>query len=171
MSYESKPWMGIQQSRDDELAIGPVALIGPDDAEVATGEYSKSVEIPLVNPTGGEVSGEIIKALLISSGGAIIAPTGRLLLFSSDPGMETPGVSVLPSLALLDDLVMDEVIDASEWGTDSLAARLAKPVMHSFVAPLGKLWAVWHHQFATPFNSAGGDDEQLQLKLEYRREG
>lgn len=146
---------------------GILELIGVDDPEVASGEVSGSVEAPLAK----DGSGEILSVLLVATEngtGAVLTPAGKLLIFDADPN-PTAGDADLAA-AEWPTVIGAVPVDVADWIADAngaVAFIIDTPVPFHH---LSALYFVWLHEDATPFNSAAGDNEQLEINAWYRLE-
>jgi hypothetical protein len=150
------------------LELGLNELIGIND-QVDQNDYGGSVAITLGTQP---VSGEILAFAFYSTetgSGAVLQPTGKLILFDADPTV----VAGDTLLTATDHITVLAVIDvaAGDWVADAggaVAYIVDTPVAFHAMATL---YAVWKHTFATSYNDAAGDDEQLRFNAWYRRDG
>ena len=148
--------------------LGLTELIGINE-QVAQNQYCASVGITLATQP---ISGELLAFALYSqeSGtGAVLQPTGKLILLDADP-TSAAGDTALTAAEQLTILGIVDVA-AGDWIADAngaLAYIVDTPIpFHR----LTSLYAVWKHSLATAYNDAAGDDEQLQFNAWYRRDG
>lgn len=163
----TSPFAAIHQS-------SLVVLIGAD-AQIDQDDYSASVALDLVAacgaPAGKPISGEILGILLISSEsgeGAVLSPNGVLFFFSADPAISAGDTAVLGADRQY--LVGQVEIETTDWQADTGCASCmihTKPIAFPAVT---SLYACWHHDLTTAYNSAAGDDEALHLRIFFRRD-
>ena len=156
---QAQPFAGI-------LEGGLTELIGINE-QVDQNEYSDEVGVSL----GGTYSGEILSVSLFTTEdntGQILRPSGYLLIFDADP-TTTTGDSAITATDWV--LAIGYVsISTSDWTTTDTNGALAfKSVAIPFHA-VSTLYLVWFHTFATSFNDAANDDEQLEVNFWYRRD-
>ena len=158
----TKPFAHIQE-------IGVTELIGVDE-QVDQNDYSGSVQIDLQGSL--PASGELLAFAFYSTEdgtGAVLEPTGKLILFDADPAVSSGDTA----LAAAEFPTILGVVDvaAADWVSDAngaVAYIVDTPVpFHA----LTSLYAVFLHTLATSYNSAAGDDEQLEFNAWYRRDG
>jgi hypothetical protein len=148
--------------------LGLTELVGINEA-VAQNQYCASVAITLNTQ---RVSGEILAFALYSteSGtGAVLQPTGKLILLDADPATATGDTSLTAAehssvLGIVDVAAADWIADAN--GAVAYIVYTPNPFHR-----LSSIYAVWKHTLATGYNDAAGDDEQLQFNAWYRRDG
>ena len=152
------------------LEVGITALIGPDDAEIAAGgELSNTADLALTTT----LSGEIVSVLLVSyetGSGAVQFGRGRILFFDADPNtsagdsdLAAAGAEYLTILGIVD-------IEKGDWDSDATGAAVFKSVAIPFHA-IGTVYAVYRNTDGSAvWNSAVGDNEELDINIWYRRE-
>ncbi len=138
-------------------------LVGDSEA-VAQARWGPPVSGTL---EGEDVSGQVVGVTLsmIKGGsGTFLSPTGKLVLFDT-----------LPTLALnasklgtgVHQTILGSIDLASgNWVTDTNGSFVFATAVVPFYA-LKQLHMAWYHESATGLNSAVGDDEILQVDLEY----
>jgi len=143
-------------------------LIGINEA-VAQNQHSASVAITLGTQP---VSGELLSFAFYSQesgSGAVLQPTGKLILLDADPA-SAAGDSALTAAEQLTILGVVDVA-AGDWVADTggaVAYIVDTPIpFHR----LSSIYAVWKHTLATGYNDAAGDDESLNFNAWYRRDG
>lgn len=142
---------------------GVTEIIGENE-QVSQYDWSEGTEIAL----GGTYSGEVLNITLILSG--TLTEAGTLLIFDADPSV-TIGDANLATASWL--LVIGKLdIAAGDWyeedsGGTGAVATFAEPI--AFHA-LSSLWVAYYHEGATQWNSAAGDNESLDIQIEYRRD-
>lgn len=142
-----------------------IELIGIDEA-VDQNEYGASVAVTLA----ATHSGELLKACLTSTEdgtGAVLTPTGTLLVLNADPSTAAGDASITAAERL--DIIAQIQFSAASWQSDANGATNCKVLADSFEAN-STLVMLWFHEDATGYNSAAGDDEQLELLVQYRRD-
>lgn len=149
--------------------IGVTELIGADE-QVDQNDLGGSVAVTLgdgIRP----VSGEILSFMFYThktGTGAILQPTGTLLLLDADPAV-TAGDTAVTSAENLT-ILGTVTLEAGDWTADANGARASiidTPIpFHN----LHTLYAVWLHTLATSFNDGGGDDEIMSFNAWYRRD-
>ena len=162
MAMLTRPFAHIQE-------IGVTELIGINE-QVDQNDYSGSVELDLQGAR--PVSGEILAFAFYSTedgSGAVLEPSGKLILFDADPAVSS-GDTALAAAEFPTILGVVDVATA-DWHAD---ANGAVAYIHDNPVPfhaLTSVYAVWFHTLATSYNSAAGDDEQLEVNMWYRRDG
>lgn len=153
------------------LEAAVTSLVGIDE-QVDTNDYGASVAITLASaPTNQPVSGEILSFAFFSTeegSGAVLEPTGKLILFDADPAVAAGDTA----LALAEHLTILGIVEleADDWHADANgASAYIYDVPVAFHA-LNTLYAVWFHTLATSYNDAAGDDESLRFNFWYRRD-
>jgi hypothetical protein len=149
------------------LELGLNELIGIND-QVDQNDYGGSVAITLGTQP---VSGEILAFAFYSTeagSGAVLQPTGKLILLDADPATATGDTALLAAEHITVLGIVD--VAAAHWIADANGA-----VAHIVDTPipfhrLSSIYAVWKHTLATGYNDAAGDDEQLQFNAWYRRD-
>ncbi len=144
-----------------ELAV--TEIIGIDE-QVDQFEYSEATQLAL----GATVSGEILNVTLILSG--TLTEAGTLLIFDADPSVTLADANLATASWLLAIGKID--VAAGDWfeedsGGTGAVATFAEPI--AFHA-LSSLWVAYYHEGATQWNSAAGDNESLDIQIEYRRD-
>ncbi len=156
--------------------IGITELIGADDAEVGAQDYSKSVEVNLApedlvsdaTQYVEKISGEILNFLLISSGGAILTPSGWIYIFDADPAIASGDTDI--TLAEQKTIIAKIKITSSDWDAGAVAASAEITVAKSFHGVSKMYLAFRTDAGSTAINSAGGDDEVFDFNFWYRRD-
>ena len=149
--------------------FGATELVGADE-QVDQNDYGASVAITLgdgVRP----VSGELLSFMFYThttGTGAVLEPTGTLLLLDADPAAAA-GDTALTSAENLT-ILGAVTLQAGDWTSDANGARACIVDTPIAFHNLQTLYAVWLHTLATSFNDAAGDDEILQLNAWYRRD-
>ena len=155
---------------DRPIEVGLTTLIGPDDVEVSTDDFSATADLDLTRTVGSltpAVPGEIQSILLVSSAaGAPIEPTGWLFFFDVDPNT-TSGDTAL-QLVDRQAIIGQVEILAADWDSDATAATAYKTVAIPFHA-IDTLYVVMRNEGAA-INDAGGDDETICINVHYRRD-
>jgi len=141
--------------------IGLTELVGVDE-QVDQNDYSGSIEVNM----GG--SGEFLAFALISTGGDEIQAAGKLFLFDADPAVSSGDTAL--TAAEWKTLVGVVNVAASDYVADSGGA-----VAYITDTPVpfhdtDNLYFVFKLTSATSLNSAGGDNESLELNAWYRRD-
>lgn len=156
----------IVRVQDHIKELGPTELIGKDE-QVDTNEFGAEVSIA-IGASGQGVSGEILNVLLISSGGDKLAETGRLCFFESQPTVTIAlGDMTLAQAKLLIGYVEVAAADwKSQGGTPTVKTAFFSPAI-AFQS-IESLWMAYLHTGATQWNSAGGDNEVLDVNVRYR---
>jgi hypothetical protein len=146
-----------------------ISVIAADD-QVDQYDYSTSRTVTLGDGLR-PCSGEILQILLVSyktGTGAVQTPAGTIIFFDASPA-KTAGDTTLTAGQRATVLGQVKVL-ASDWKADSVSGGAVicnQPVaFHN----LQTLYLVWFHEDATSFNDAAGDDEQMILRLWYRRD-
>lgn len=154
-----KPFVPIRQA-------GVKTIVGAND-QVAQNSYAVGVAFALPIGSLPPVSGEILSLVLFSTGGDILTPTGKLLLFNDAPAHATAAAALTA-----DDhqkLVGAVDIASGDWLADTNGAMAFKEVAIPFHS-LGNIYAVWHHQSSTSINSAAEDNEVLECNFWFRQD-
>ena len=139
-------------------------LVGINDA-VAASQYTNSVQIPLPST----ISGEIISVALYSTedgSGAVQAVNGTLVFLSADPAVSA-GDTALTAAEWLT-VIGTVSITSANWVSDAGGGCAYRWVSVPFTA-IGSLYAVMLFVASSAMNDAGGDDEQLEIKVRIRR--
>jgi len=159
----------LTNPRYEIAEIGRTTPIGMDNA-VSQNHYSQSKSITLgdgIRP----VSGEFLSFMFYTweeGSGAVLQPTGTLLLFDADPVVASNDAALTTAANLT--ILGAVAVAAGDWTADANGARaciLDSPIpFHN----LHTIYAVWLHTLATGFNDAAGDDEYLSFNAWYRRD-
>ncbi len=151
------------------LEGGLSELIGVDQ-QVSQDQYSDSVEFDLLGASEDQRSGEILAVSLYATeddSGAIITEDGTLLFLDADPSISAGAASLGAAVWLT--VIGSVTVAAADWVEDASGGLFHAAVAIPFHA-LSTLYAVYLHRGATQWNSAAGDDEQLELNFWYRRD-
>ena len=139
-------------------------LVGINDA-VAASQYTNSVQVPF--PT--TMSGEVVSIALYSTedgAGAVQAVNGTLIFLTADPAVSA-GDTALTAAEWLT-VVGTVSITSANWVSDANGGCAYRWVSIPFKTA-GSLYAVMKFDASSAMNDAGGDDEQLELKVRIRR--
>lgn len=158
--------MALFQPFDAIKKTSAIELVGADE-QLAQNNYADAAEASLSLGNSTKGSGMILSALLISEGGAILEPTGELLIFSADPGHSLNASAI--AAASLANLIGKVSVGASNWVSDANGAHAWIETAVPFESA-SSLFLVFRLTSATSINSAGGDDETLKAVLRYRRD-
>lgn len=160
MSDLVRPWQPIKE-------LGLTEIVGVDE-QVAQNEFagSFSVDLPGKNP----ISGEFLSWAIYSTGGDELAIDANLFLLDADPAVA----------------VGDTAMTVAEWKTVLAEVPIVNSAFAGSSAAAGNFWytddeRVPFHALktlyfallltsATTINSAGGDNELIQLNAWYRQE-
>lgn len=139
--------------------LDTIELIGADEA-VIQNRWGGSVAVEL---PAEDISGEILGLSLITRAGAtgtILTPAGKLAVFKSDPSIS----AVATGLTTGDHAEMIGLIDvvAGDWYSDTKGAMAFFDNPIAFFT-LKILYFAWFQESAAGFNSAGDDEETLEL--------
>ena len=149
---EERPFqLGIFESDVTEL-------VGADE-QVDQNDYGAHVAVNLHG------SGEVLGAHFISSGGDILTPAGKLLIFNAAVTVAAGDTSI--TLTERRELCGWIEVAASDWQSDANGASVyyeSQPVAYDD----DDLYMVWFHEDATSINSDAQDDEVLEVNLFYR---
>ena len=155
---------------DKPIETGVYTIIGADDVEVSTGDFSATADIDLTRTVGSlspAVPGEIQSFLLISTGtGAVQEPTGWVFFFDIDPNT-TSGDTAL-QLVDRQAIIAQVEIAAADWDSDANGATAEKFVAIPFHT-IDTLFVVFRNEGAA-INDNVNDDEILEINLWYRRD-
>ncbi len=149
--------------------VGLASLEGINDTEItAGGDYSNTADLSL----GGTFSGEIISVLLVSGADGATIQTGRgvIFFFDADPNVSA-GDTALAAAAAEHDTILGMVkIEAGDWDSDASGGSVFISVGIPFHA-LATIYAVYRNTDGSAvWNSAGADNETLDINVWFRRE-
>jgi len=143
--------------------LGITEIIGINEQVSAT-QYSASETIALAG------TGEIVKVCLYATEdgtGAIFTPTGDLLIFKTDPAIASDDVTITAAERIT--IVAMMSFKAADWQSDTNGASNCQATVE--VYSTATLFIAWYSATGeTQWNSAAGDDEQLEINLWYRRD-
>ena len=145
-----------------------LSLAGIND-QIEADEYSLTADIDL----GKEVSGEILGFMLYSTGGAILTPLHDIIFLDADPNTAAGDTALTAAehktvIATVNTL-------AGQWRADANGGVVFRgggsiPFPIPFHA-LDTIYAVFKLGTAmTAINSAGGDDEEFDIRVWWRRD-
>lgn len=156
----------------DVQASAVTELVGKDETLAQT-NYSASVGIDVTTADAG-ISGEIVSVLIvlseIGSGDATFVVTGDLFVFSSDPSISANASALSAAGADHKTMIGKITIATGDWTTGDLNGGAAFVQVAVPFEQLKTLYFSFQSSFATSLNSAGGDDEILDLVIRYRQE-
>lgn len=148
-------------------------LIGKDEQISAT-NYSASAGLTLRNNTGAatsNASGEILQVALYSYGGSELTNAGDLYLFDTDPAVAANATALAEAGVEHKTLIGIVPVGVGDWVSDSYGAATLQTVSIPFQS-LTTIYASYRLATgSTQFNSSSGDDEYLDMRLWYRRDG
>lgn len=143
--------------------LGITELIGINEV-VSADQWSASVAITF-NGTG-----EIRKVCLFATedgAGAVFTAAGNLTLFDADPAITSNDATITAAERITIHAMI--TFAAADWESDANGASNCQNVNE--VYSNGTLFAAWHSAAAeTQWNSAAGDDEQLEVNFWVRRD-
>lgn len=143
--------------------LGITELIGINE-QVDASEYSASVASTL---TG---TGEIIKVCLIATedgSGVVLTPAGSLIIFDADPATTAGDASITNAERLT--ILGQFAVATADYQSDANGASICFPLAEAYHD--ATLFAAFFLNAAeTSFNSAAGDDEQLEFNVWFRRD-
>lgn len=155
----TKPFSPIRES-------GMTELIGVDE-QVDQNDYSGSVAVSLlVGVDPSPVSGIIRGLTFVSAGGAILQSTGTLFILDADPAVASGDTAM--TAAEHATVIGSVTLAGSNWVADANGATAhvsAEIPFHDLTA----IYLVYKHTLATAYNSAGGDNEYLNVNLWYEQ--
>ena len=137
---------------------GVFELVGADE-QVDQNDYGAHVTQDMHG------SGEILAAAFLSTGGDILEPAGKLLIFNASVSIAAGDTSI--TAVERAECIGIISVAASDWQSDANGATAYiydQPVPYD----TNDLWFVWFHEDATSINSDAQDDEQLVVNLLYR---
>lgn len=139
-----------------------ITLAGDSDT-VAQNEFTASVELTV--SANAAIGGEILALYLvqhIGSGAVLSDLYGDLVIFDADPSLSAGDTTLTTAQARM---VIGRIAWANaELTTDTNTAQLGALTRVPF-KPVGSLWFAFFSRGATSINSAGGDDELLELRV------
>lgn len=155
----------------DILESGVTELIGINEV-VSQNQFCASVAMvdwtgatPVARPRTGVIRSV---GFFLNGAAAGIVPAGELLFMDADPATATDDANLVAAewLTVLGNvaLVNADVVKAAASETGAVA------LYHDLFIPfheVGALYLLFQLTSATQFNSAGGDDEQLQANVWY----
>ena len=145
------------------VELGVTELIGINEA-VSASQYSASVAVTLSG------MGQMVKVCLVATeddSGAVFTPAGDLMVFDADPAIATDDADITNAERLTVLAVMTFL--GADWQSDANGAINCQAVTEVYHTP--SLFVVWHSATGeTQWNSAAGDDEQLEVNIWYRRD-
>jgi len=148
-----------------DIIVSPVAeLVGINDA-VAASEYTNSVKIVFPH----EVSGEIVSVALYATedgSGAVQQVTGNVLFLSADPAVSAGDTAISAAEWLT--VIGGTAVTSANWAADANGG-IGYVVTGIPFTDLSAMYAVMKFDASSAMNDAGGDDEQLELKVRIRR--
>ena len=150
---------------NDVFEIGLTELIGIDE-EVNTDDMSGSVAVT-VGPNG-PVSGTFKAFAFISSDGAILEPTGALIILDADPAVSSGDTAM--TVAEYQSVVGIVNVASGDWLTADANAAVAYVMDEIPFHSVETLYFVFDYTLATDFNDGSGDDELLQVNAWFQRE-
>lgn len=165
----------VTVTTDDSISIIPlypidesgiIELVGVND-QVDQNDYGDTAVLAF----GGDVSGEILMATLVSTEdgtGSIQIPECQVFVFDTNPsttaGDTTIGAAYWPTCIGIIDIV------PGDWSGDAngkVANTKDQPVAFHEVS---NLYFVFKNLDANGINDAAGDDEQIEINMWYRRD-
>lgn len=149
-------------SHNQTAEVGVTELIGINE-QVAQNQYAASVEVSL--PARVEITKVCLYATEDGSG-AILTETGTLLVMDADPATSAADAA-LAAAEYPTILAQIDFADA-DWHEDTAGAVNCVIVADTYHETA--LFLVFFHSGATQWNSAAGDDEQLEINLWYKRD-
>jgi len=158
---------GLIQSQpfDALLEGGLTELIGIDE-QVNTSQYNASIGVALA----GTYSGEIVKICLYATEddtGIIIAENATLIILDADPATATAAIAIGAAERIT--IIAHFAFAGADYQSDANGASNCQSTTEAFHS-LATLYFLYFHEGATQWNSAAGDQEQLQFNFWYRRE-
>ena len=145
---------------------GLTELIGINE-QVNTDQYNASVGIALA---GSSTAGEIIKVCLYATedgSGTIIEESGTLLILNADPVTATADTTITAAEHIT--VIATFVLDGGDYQGDANGRKNCQWTREYF-HKLSTLYFLYFQEGATQWNSAAGDDEQLEVNFWYRRD-
>ena len=145
--------------------MGITELIGINE-QVSASQYGATVSVTLAGP------GEIVKVCLVATeddaggGGVVFTPAGDLILFDADPATSTDDATITNAERLTILAIM--TFAATNFKSDANGAMNCQ--FTSEVFHVSTMFATWHSATGeTQWNSAAGDDEQLEFNMWFTR--
>ena len=151
---------------DSIIETALTELIGINDAAIATDQHGDSVAVVL----GATHSGELLNVCLYATedgSGAILTEDMTLLIFDADPTITAADASITAAERVT--VIADLAFADANWDEDANGANVCVTVGQAFHA-LSTLYFSIVVEGATSWNSAAGDDEQLEFIAHYRRD-
>jgi hypothetical protein len=159
----------LTNPRYELTEIGATELVGANE-QVDQNDYGGSVAITLgdgVRPASGELLSFMFYASTTGTG-AVLEPTGTLLLLDADPAASAGDTALTTAENLT--ILGAVTLEAGDWTSDANGARACIVDTPIPFHNLQTIYAVWLHTLGTSFNDAAGDDETLQFNAWYRRD-
>ena len=135
-------------------------LVG--NAEViAQNDWTEDVSLTLaIEDVSGQILGINLTTRREATGGAILAPSGTLMVFDADPGLSTGDTALVTGVHRT--VLGTVAIATGDWFADVGGAVVYKPVLIPFYT-LKTLYFAFFWTLAGTINSAVGDDEIIEL--------
>jgi len=146
------------------VEVGPTELIGINE-QVNTSEYSASVSVAITR-----TAGNIVRVCLYATEdgtGSIIAENGTLLLLNADPATTAGDTTITAAEHVT--VIATFVLAGADYQGDANGEKNCQFTNEVFPTSTTLYWA-YFQEGATQWNSAVGDNEQLELIVTYRRE-
>ena len=156
-------WPTFAWSQASILEGGLTELIGINE-QVNTNQYNASVGIDLAHPANGT----IIKVCLYATedgSGTTIEESGTLVLLDADPVTATADTTITAAERIT--VLATFILDGGDYQNDtngSSNCQFTREVFHR----VSTLYFLYFHEGSTQWNSAAGDDEQLEVNFWYR---
>lgn len=157
----------VQQSRAYEVKEGGLTELVGINEQLTQNQFSAAVGVDIDTADAG-ISGEVVQAVLVSSGTGLLKVEGDLLILDADPANAADSATL--DLAEHQTLIGRINFGSSDWTTgDANAVTAHKQVAVPF-HQLKTLYFVFQLTSATQVNSLAGDDELIQLNFWFRQE-
>lgn len=150
---------GLLHANSPTTAISTIELVGINE-QVDASRWTDEVAIA---PTG---TGKLVKVCVISSGGAVLTPSIHLTFFGTDPTITLNDAAITAAEAAT--IRADVSLDSADYQADTTQAHNCQEIEESFDSISHVAFFLKSGQ--TTINSAGGDDELIQLVTWYRRD-
>lgn len=142
-------------------------LVGTDEV-IAQNDWTEAVALTLaMEDVSGQILGINLTTRREATGGAILAPSGTLMVFDADPGLSTGDATLATGVHRT--VLGTVAIATGDWFTDVGGGVVYKPVLIPFYT-LKTLYFAFFWTLATSINSATGDEEVMELDAQYRIE-
>lgn len=145
--------------------VGVAELVGVND-NVAQNEFTNTADLTVGGGAGNPQSGLIQAVALYSTvdgTGAVIEPLGDLLFLDADPNVSAGDTAL--AAAEWPTVIGHVAIASGEWVVDAAGGIAYVADLQLPFHALSTIYAVMLMTSATEINSAGGDDEQLELNV------